>query len=237
MFPPEKVSNDVYRWRRSTPLAASLEMNIITGVFGLEVDWASSVTLLDKRELPTPDTVRAKTREVMRQSGIIQADVATAEPELTYVRALAGEIRPVSSLSEADFVRVNIYRVGPQGLPTVTSLPDEGVISAMYSGSQVSGENILEFRSQYYPVDWKTFHTYPMIFPNTAFDLLKAGEGFIVSPLPSGKSKATIRNVYLAYYEPSTAQNYYQPVYVFEGDDSFRALVPALHPQVFSTTP
>lgn len=233
VFPPEKVTNEVYRWRRSQPLPASLEMNIITGTLEMDVDWASSVTLLDKRDLPNPGTVRSRTLELMRQAGITQSDVATAEPEITYVRALAGEIRPVASLSEADFVRINVSRVGPQGLPAVTAYPNRGVISALYSGSALAGESVLEFRSEYYPVDWTTFHTYPMIFANTALDLLKAGQGYIVSPLPEGKTNAIIRNIYLAYYEPSTPQNYYQPVYVFEGDDNFRALVPALHPQVF----
>jgi hypothetical protein len=234
VFPPEKVTNDIYRWRQSNPLSSSLEMNIITGTLEMKVDWASSVTLLDKRNIPSRDGVRSKTRDLMRQAGILQTDVATAEPELTYVRALAGEIRPVASVSEADFVRANIYRVGPQGIPTVTSNPEQGVVSALFSGSQAQGEDILEFTSQYYPVDWKTFHTYPMISATAAFDLLKAGEGFIATPLPSGKTTAVIRNVFLAYYEPSAPQNYYQPVYVFTGDDNFRAIVPALHPQIFT---
>ncbi len=235
ILPPEKVSNDIYRWRQSQPLAASLEMNIITGTADMNVDWASSVTLLNERNLPSRDTVRSRTRELMRQVGVVQSDVATAEPEITYVRALAGEIRPVASVSEADFVVANVSRVGPLGIPTVTARRDRGVISAMFSGSRLSGESVLQFRSDYYPVDWTTFHTYPMITAAQAWQLLEAGSGYISSPLPEGKNTAIIRDVYLAYYEPSTPQNYYQPVYVFDGDDNFRAIVPGLHPQVFTT--
>lgn len=232
LLPPEKVTNEVYRWRRSQPLPASLELNIISGTLDLRVDWASSVTLLTQRDIPRPEAVRSRSRELMRQAGILESDVATAEPELTYVRALAGELRNVSSLSEADFVRAEVYRVAPQNIPTVTSQRDQGVMSFLYSGSQEQGESLLAFRSQYLPVSWSTFHTYPMISGDTAFTLLRAGGGYISSPLPEGKTTAVIRTVFLAYYEPSSPQNYYQPVYVFDGDDNFRAIVPALHPQV-----
>lgn len=232
---PEKVTADVYRWRRPLPLPSTLEMNIVTGTLDLEVDWASSVTLLTQRNLPSPEGIRGRSRDLMRLAGVLQADIATAEPQLTYVKALAGETRMVSSLSEADFIQAEFFRVGPQGVPTISSGRDKGVVSFLFSGSQAQGENILRFTSQYYPVQWDTFHTYPMISAQTAYDLLRAGEGYVTTPLPTGQTKAVIRNVYLAYYEPSQPQNYYQPVYVFDGDNNFRALVPALNPQVFQT--
>ncbi len=37
-----------------------------------------------------------------------------------------------------------------------------------------------------------------------------------------------VRNVYLAYYDSFEPQTYMQPVFVFEGDDNFQALVPAV---------
>lgn len=233
LLPPEKVTDDVYRWRRSAPLPSSLEMNILNSWLELDVDWASSVTLLTKRNLPSPEGARSRSRELMRLAGILESDIATAEPQLTYLRALAGELRPVSSVSEADFLQADFWRVGPPGFATVTSQPNQGLVSVLFSGSPTQGENILSYRSQYLPVTWSTSETYPMISANAAYQLLQAGEGYISSPLPAEKTNAIIRSVYLAYYEPSQPQSYYQPVYVFTGDDNFQALVPALHPQVF----
>lgn len=236
LLSPEKVTNDVYRWRRSAPLPASLELNILNTWLEMDVDWASSVTLLEQRGIPSYEGARSRSRELIRQAGIIENDIATAEPELRYYRALAGELRQVGSASEADFVRADFWRVGPFGLPTITSNRDQGVVSVLFSGSQTQGESVLQFTSRYLPVDWTTSHTYPLISGPQAFELLQAGEGYVTTPLPKGKSKAIIRSLRLGYYEPNVPQAYYQPVYIFDGDDSFQAIVPALYPQVFSTT-
>lgn len=233
LLPPENVTTDLYRWRRSAPLPSSLEMNILTGWLEMDVDWASSVTLLSKRNLPSNDAARTRSRELMRQAGILQNDIATASPQITYLRALAGELKPVSSVSEADFIRADFWRAGPFGLPTVTSTPNKGVVSVLFSGSPTQGENVLEFHSQYLPVTWTTSHTYPLISANAAFQLLQAGEGYVSQALPDGETTAIIRNIELAYYEPSLPQEYYQPVYFFTGDNGFQAIVPALNPGVF----
>lgn len=234
LLPPENVTTDLYRWRRSAPLPSSLEMNILTGWLEMKVDWASSVTLLSKRTLPSGDSARTRSRELMRQAGILQSDIATASPQLTYLRALAGELKPVSSVSEADFIRADFWRAGPFGLPTITATPNRGVVSVLFSGSTVQGESVLEFRSQYLPVNWTTSHTYPLISASSALKLLQAGEGYVSQPLPEGETNAIIRNVQLAYYEPSQPQEYYQPVYFFTGDNGFQAIVPALNPGVFT---
>lgn len=233
VFAPEKVSNDMYRWRRTLPLPANLEMNIVTSTFTAKVDWASSVTLLTKRMLPNADQATAEMRTILRSAQMLTDDVATATPQITYIKALAGEMKPVSSLSEADFIRLDLYRVAPHNIPTVTVEKDHGVIRLLLSGSRDQGERVLEFTSSYLPVEWQTFHTYPLQSTAMAFSALQAGEGYIVSRPPG--SKAVVRNVVLAYFEPISPQNYYQPVYVFDGDDGFRAVVPALDPRIFTS--
>lgn len=232
VFAPEKVSTDIYRWRRSLPLPATLEIDIINSTINMNVDWASSVTLLNQRMIPSEQQVTTELRTILRSIELLQPDTATATPRITYVKALAGELRPVSSVSEADFVQADLFRNAPQDIPTVTSKKQKGVIQVLFSGSRNQGERILNFQSQYYPVSWANFHTYPLQSARQAFQSLQAGGGYISSPI-AGET-AVIRTIYLAYFEPSQPQNYYQPVYVFEGDNGFQALVPALNPQVFT---
>jgi hypothetical protein len=57
--------------------------------------------------------------------------------------------------------------------------------------------------------------------------MLQQGGGF-VAKLDEGISDVTVRNVFLAYYDPDTPQSYLQPVYVFTGDKNFAAYVPAV---------
>ncbi len=231
VFQPEKISAEEYRWRRSTPIPATLEMNIVTRHLDLTVDWASSVSLLGKKMIPTPQQLTLETRSLLRSADLLPGDVATSEPQISYIRALAGETQVVSSVSEADFVQVDLYRLAPNNYPTVTAQKDHGVMRILYSGSRDQGERVLRLVSNYSPVDWSNFETYPVQSSQLAWRALQSGEGHVVTAPPNGK--AVVREVGLAYYEPSQAQNYFQPVYVFTGDDGFRAYVPALDSRVF----
>jgi hypothetical protein len=231
VFEPEKVSNTNYRWRRTQPLPAILEIDTVYSTFDLEADWASSVTLLENTIIPDQRQASSELRTLLRSLTLLNTDVATAEPRLTYLKALAGETRPAESLSEADFTLLNLYRNTANSFPTVTSIAGQGVIQLLLSGSREQGERILEFHSDYLPVDWTSAETYPLITGTEAWQLLQSGQGYVTSK--GTGDTATVRTVYLAYYEPFRPQNYFQPVYVFEGDGGFQALVPALNPQVY----
>lgn len=233
VFEPEKVSNTNYRWRRTQPLPATLEIDTVYNTFQMEADWASSVTLLENKIIPDQRQANSELRTLLRTLDLLNSDIATAEPELTYLKALAGETRPAASLSEADFTLLNLYRNTANGYPSVTSVAGEGVIQLLLSGSRGQGERILAFRSSYLPVSWLDNETYPLISGREAWQMLQAGQGYVTNK--GAGEVATVRRVYLAYYEPPRPQNYYQPVYVFEGDGGFQAFVPALHPQVYLT--
>ena len=228
---PEKVSNTLYRWRRTSPIPATLEIDAVYGTINLKVDWPSTPALLEKKLIPTPQSLTTETRTLLRNLQFDQPDIATASPQITYIKALGGEVRAVSSVSEADFVRVDLFRSTPTGRPTITHQKGRGVIQVLYSGSRDEGERILSLDSSYAPVDQTVFETYPLQSPVAAWQQLQAGQGYVsdkgIDPT------AVIRSLSLAYYEPATPQNYFQPVYVFEGDQGFQALVPAIDPANF----
>jgi hypothetical protein len=231
---PERVSDTLYRWRRSSPIPATLEIDVVFGTVNLKVDWPSTPALLEKKLIPTPQSLTSEARTVMRNIQIDQADIATASPQITYVRALAGELRPVSSVSEADFVRVDLYRATPTGHPTITHRKGHGVIQVLFSGSRDEGERILSLESAYTPVDVTLFETYQLQPITAAWQQLQAGQGYVTDK--GTEPGAVVRSVYLAYYEPAAPQNYFQPVYVFEGDNGFQAIVPAIDPLNFIST-
>lgn len=232
VLPPEKLSNEQYRWRRDDPFPRTLEMDVVHGTLELKADWSSSVDLLSRKEIPNPSQLTGEMRTLLRNANILSPDIATAAPQITYVRAIGGELRPAQSVSDADFVQLDLFREVPGGFPTVTSERNHGVVRLMFSGSRQKGERVLLLESKYYPVLWSTFETYPPQAAALALQALQAGGGYITHPIQ--KETATIRKVYVAYFEPTTPQNYFQPVYVFEGDDNFQAVVPALDPRVFS---
>ena len=57
-FPPEQVSETVYRWKRTTPLTSTLEMDIVSQNFTMRTDWSTDPNFLtNNRKLPTQSEV------------------------------------------------------------------------------------------------------------------------------------------------------------------------------------
>jgi len=226
LFEPEKISTQIYRWRQRSPFPASLEINIVNNTYQMQSDWASSVELLDKKFIPDERQAASELRTILRNLDLASPDVATTAPKITYLRALAGETKQVSSINEADFVQADIYRITPSGLLAITHQANHGVIRAVFSGSRQVGERLLSFTSNYFPVNWSRPETYPTQTAQQAWNQLLAGEGYVVNPVVG--DKAVVRYVYLAYFEPLEPGTFFQPVYVFEGDNGFQAIVSAI---------
>ena len=93
LFEPEKVSNQIYRWRQQAPLPATLEIDTVNNLFDLETDWASSVTLLDKKFIPDERQAASELRTLLRNVNLSNPDVATATPRVRYC-APAGNKKP-----------------------------------------------------------------------------------------------------------------------------------------------
>jgi len=227
-FAPEQTSTTTYRWKRSSPLPATLDIDIISKHFTMKVDWASNPGFLSQKVLPSQQTAIIRVRETLQEAGLSARDMATGEAKISFLRASGTSYIPAVSLSEADFVQVNIWRSPILGkYPLVRPDPLQGNAHFILSGGIDAGSRIVQADFTYTPVDYERFETYGLITPQTAWQALQAGKGF-VAYIDTGVQQATIRSVYLAYYESDAPQLYLQPVYVFVGDQNFFAYVPAV---------
>jgi hypothetical protein len=77
-------------------------------------------------------------------------------------------------------------------------------------------------------IDQQTEATYPIISPSDAWKFIEENRGALVSVMPENTTllvpytpvqieEVYINNIYLAYYDGNSRQDYLQPVYVFEG--------------------
>jgi hypothetical protein len=110
VFAPEETSETAFRWRRTSPLPATLDMDIISKQFSMRVDWASEPTFLSQKTLPQQTTAILNSREILQESGLVSPDIATSEARVTFLRAFGNGFTPAVSFSEADFIRVDIFR-------------------------------------------------------------------------------------------------------------------------------
>lgn len=228
LFEPERITSEVYRWRRTQPLPSILDYNIINGTFRMIMDWQSDPAFLQNNRLPTEDNAINTTRQILSSAGLLSRDIATGSAKVTYLKASGGSYDKTVSFSEADFLQIDISRTPIRGvIPFVTEEPDRGIIRAIITGKSDTNLQLALMEYNYLPIDYLTTHTYPIITPSQAYDLLSRGGGYIAR-MPISQTEAVIRDISLAFYDTGRPQQYLQPVYVLSGDGGFVAYVPAI---------
>lgn len=229
---PEAVSDTVYKFQNPNGYPSHLEMNIVSGVFSISYDLASDRTPLDRKP-PVTEVAASLMRSYLSQVNILPADLI-GEVKHNFLKLSDGKLVTALSLSESDLIKINFTRKNYGDLPSVTADPDESNVWFIVSGSGDRNQQIIAGEYHYFPVDENQFSTYPIKAPETAFQELQGGAAFIADQgtVADGES-LKIRRIYLAYFDPEGSAEFYQPVYVFEGDKDFTAYVPAVDPSYY----
>jgi len=227
----ETISDILYRWRSRTEPTTTLEININTANFQLRYSYEEDPTLLTDKTFPPTDQLANEARKFLDSNEYLSDDLATGRAEFAYFRFFSPNLVPAVSLSEADFVRVNLFRVDLDELRILPPNPKDSLISFLFSGSREGWKRFVEVKYTYFPIDLETFATYPLKSLDTVWQELQGEEGFIAHLGENQDGKITVRRVYLAYYNFGEEQSFLQPIYVFEGDQNFFGYVSAVSPE------
>lgn len=227
VFQPSILDERTYRWQRSTPLETTLEMDIQNYSFQLRTDYLTRPELIVNVLPPDERTAVAQVKSFLDRAGLLAEDVATASAMTTYLKSLGSQLEPAVSVSDADFIRVDLNRT-PVDDEYFMYTPEgyKGIISAVLTGVFKDNANIVELDYHYYPADTDWPETYPLKDIKLAWQELQNGEAFVVDK--GDKEEAVIRNIYLGYFDSYEEQEYLQAIYVFAGDGGFLAYVSAI---------
>lgn len=228
IFTPENIADKTYRFTKNSPLDMSFEISSVDFTFSMKSNFLSRPDLLtDAALLPEEFEAIDSVKKFIGASDLMGADIASASGKVTFLKSIGGELKTAFSLSEADFLQVDLNRNPIDQLYKVyTSEWNKGVISAKLSSAFSSNDSIVEMDYYYRQVDYLNFETYPLRTAKSAWNLVQAGDAYIIN----GKNlkEAVVREVELAYYDSFDEQKYLQPIYVFKGDGNFMAFVPAV---------
>lgn len=219
------LSETVYRFE-SRDKPASIDMNIVNKTFSLNYNLTKNPELLNYRPRQTEDAARAVT-SFLSQGNLLTDDLSSGERKFDFLKVVEGQLVPATSLSEANFVRVNLFRAKYNDLPVLT--PNRKISSVWFlvGADRFSSAAIIAGEYHFFSVDQNQSSTYPVKTGQEAWEELKNGRGFIISA-PEGTADITIRKIYLAYYDSGEPQGFLQPIVVFEGDRDFVAYLPAV---------
>lgn len=222
----QKITESVYRfYHKSTP--ASIETDIITGAFSISYNLETDPTPLSVR--PNQPEISASTiKSFLSGAGLLPADLI-GPTEYLYLKTENGKLVPALSLSDANIIRVDLFRKSYDELPIITKTSKESNVWFLVSGLRERGKDVIAGEYHYFPVDETQVATYPIKTGDTVWQELVSGNYY---PNSLGITKEgeniKIRKIYLAYYDAGVYTEFLQPVYVFEGDKGFVGIIPAV---------
>ena len=227
---PASLSETKYRFAGQNT-ATTLEIDIINQNFKLSYDFVNDQSILEEKKLPNDEQSVSEVKNFLRQIGLLSPDLESGQVKISYLRLVTPDLTPAISLSEADFVKVDLFRSELDSLRILSQDPNQALISFIFSGSRQPGKRIVEVNYNYHSVEQENYATYPLKNSTAAWQELIGNQGFVASLGENQDGKVTVRKVYLAYFEGRDIQDFLQPIFVFEGDRNFVAYVPAVDPK------
>lgn len=218
------ISETIYRFEASNE-PASIDIDIVNRTFSLNYNLAKAPELLGFRPKSTEDAAAAASSFLSR-GNLLSDDLAREEKNFEFIKATP-TFPSVSSLSEANFIRVNLHRAGYDEMPVLGPDKKRANVWFLVAGDKYGTAKIIAGEYHYFPVDTNQSSTYPVKTGEAAWEDLKNGRGVVISQ-PENIKDITVRRIYLAYYDPGEPHGFLQPIIVFEGDGDFTAYLPAV---------
>lgn len=239
LFKPDQPTETNYVWRNQDQLASKLDMNIVSGHFVLTRQWQNNPALATMANFASDNQVITDAENYLRRVGLLQDDAVGVE-KVTYLKDDVGKLISALSLSDADFVQLDLFRksideIDPTSktkeikasYPFYRTNPTQGLIRATVTGSKNLNEKFISIDYEYTNIDYTNSGVYPVKTGEQAWAELSEGGGY-VSPSGPKTGEIKIRKIFLGYYDSGNGQKYAMPIYIFLGDQNFTAYVSAV---------
>lgn len=227
------LSETIYRFEREGT-AQSLDINIVNKTFSINYDLTKTPELFATRPRSTVDALQV-INSAFSSDKVFPPDLENGIKSFEFLKVDSGSLKRATSLSDATFVRVNFFRkdlpLTPQEkseVPILTPYKKDGNVWFIVSGDNSRDKSIVGGEYHYFPVDDKRKSTYPLKNIQIAWNELVEGKAFVSQEPQVASSQVIIRRIYLAFFDSGRPQGFLQPIYVFEGDSSFLAYLPAV---------
>ncbi|MGB4966337.1 MAG: hypothetical protein WBO77_04510 [Microgenomates group bacterium] len=209
-----------------------LSIDITYFNFSYKYSYERSALTFINPQITDETTIKDRAIRYLQQLGKYPPELAAGTQHIVYMRYNTDlkEFEVVKDPQDANVVEVDFF--GPDVLEGAGEYP---IVSPKYFTSEnyvvmsMSGlsPKILKAQIKFFEKDEANTGVYPLKTGDEAWAEFNTGNGTIVSP--GGESyPIKIKKMFLGYFEPDTYQPYFQPVYVFLGDNNFAAYVPAV---------
>lgn len=237
LFEPVRIGETLYRWTKDKPLPSSLEVDLFTNHFTFDANWRVQPQLLSEAQALSEVDAIAEARSWLSGLRLSPEDLEAGEVNVTYLKVSGTDVVPALSQSEAQFVRVDLFRsnleerdeeeVVVKEFRILPLDPSQGVVSVLLLKRSRARAQVIHAEYRYLPVEYEQSGTYPLITSQSAWERLQKGDAYY-AVIPENRDRIAIRRITLDYLDPPAAGIFLQPIFVFEGDVGFTAYVPAV---------
>ncbi len=226
---PVQESKNIYRFNDPALPLRTLRYDIVSNNFIIRYAFEQDPSIFSEKNLPSQEDGTNEAVNLLRMHNIYPDDIAGGTNEITALKLNGTQLVTTTSLSQADAERIDFFRKPIGDTSVFTPDPNQAPISIIFSGSSDTKKQVIQLAYTFWPIDYETTATYGLKTSEQAWEELQNGGGYIAR-YPTSGNLAVVRNVYLGYYDSLDAQTYLQPIFVFDGDNGFRAYVPAVAP-------
>lgn len=260
---PQNITPTEFLW---SSLGRILKMGAANLNFTYYYDYNNDPTIFDKSgAFISADSAKDLGLKIMSSRGLLGGgdifggtrgeDLIDGKITTQLLRFNGGKLIPSQSLAETHAVRLDFFRKNLGEYPLVTPHFNKGLVYLIFSGKTDDPGSqkfyqIADLGFTYWVINREQLAVYPLIKSLTAWGMLQNNfKEYLTSLTPDDGSvfgeqipeiiNLTVREVYLAYYDSDTVQNYVQPVWVFTGKANiaqgktadWAAYVPAIESQ------
>lgn len=227
---PQKITENTYRFTNPEN-DTEMTINVITQNFTYQYDYLNDQTLINPPSLPSKEEAIREFKSFLSSIDKLSTELENGEYTVTYWKVRGPRLMKAAAPVEADFIRVNLSRPPINEYPIVEPKPPRALVSGLLSGISRQGSKLVEVDYTYFSMDKEKFATYPVKTPQQAWEKVEQGDYYLASYQPNENNQIKIREVTLAYFNPPSVTRFLQPVYLFEGDQEFKAYASALPPE------
>jgi hypothetical protein len=205
-----------------------LSIDINTYNFRYDYDFRKDAELVEAAT--TPDAEGSKNTAINFLKSIDRYPTALAQGDITLINMFYDKDSSTAGVvlnpQEANMIEVDFYRQKVDGfLPMSPSyFNSQNYVMLMGSGYRAK---VISAQVKFFETSPTEIGIYPLISGQRAYEMLLSGKGILVSGSLEHKN-VSIKTMSLGYFDPDVYQDYFQPIYVFTGDNDFVSYVPAV---------
>ncbi len=228
------LSSDVFAWQ-DVQFGGNLEVDTKTRILKLGTPLASLGSLFPAGKLTQTNAIEAAKellQKINRFSDKLYTSDSRGYQEVRFGKFSGASVVEASSIPETQIARVDFFRKILE-FPILGPDPKQALLQVYLRDPKTEDTfpqlNFPYVRAYHWEINTDEPATYPLTPIETVWEQISQNNGVVVNVTPQGASpfetpratrvdRVLINEVYLAYFDNVTPQQFLQPIYVFEGN-------------------